>query len=245
MQNRTMTSRRFTRIAARRSGRLAIGLLWSAASVALMAGCSSYWGASGDTFVEYSGIDQGKVQACANFSADPEHRNGPGMSLYIVVADIEVVSPIDGAWEISGTTKIVDEGGGDPEYLAWSCRVTIDADARSMHAELVDTGPGQEVPLCGPSCSAPSRDSIEIESDNTYDPDSWLPCIDIVAAVVSPPEQTGPPRVTVRSDHDAPSRRFHGTFEPPSQAAYQWTCQLPKAYDPWSLDYELTALEPQ
>jgi len=42
---------------------------------------------------------------------------------------------------------------------------------------------------------------------------------------------------------DAPTR-FHGTLEVGSQASYQWACQLSKAYDPWSLDDELTALEP-
>ena len=184
-----------------------------------MAGCSPYWGASGETFVEYSGIDQGKVYACAEFSTDPVHRRSTELPRYVVVADIDVTPPIDGAWEISGTTKfVVDEGD---EYLAWSCRVELDPNARSMHAEPVDIGPGQEVPLCGSACSEPSDGSIEIESVGSYGTSNSLPCIDIAAAVASPPDQAGPLRATVREDHDAPSRRFHGTLEVDSTAANQ------------------------
>lgn len=236
-----MTKRRVGPARTGRSHRLWFGRLLPAASVVvLMAGCSPYWAASGDTFVEYSGIDRGKVQACADFSAQPEHQASEGMPLYVVVTDIDVART-DGAWDITGTTLLVNE---DDEYLVWSCRVTIDADRRSMHAELADIEPGQEVALCGTACSAPSHGSIDIESDDSYGTRSSVPCIDLAAAVASPPEQAGPVRATVRGDHDAPTRRFHGTLEVGSHAAYQWTCELSKAYDPWALDYELTAFEP-
>jgi len=216
------------------------GRLLPAASLAvLMAGCSPYWAASGDTFVEYSGSDRGKVQACADFSAQPEHQTSQGMPLYVVVTDIDV-KPSDGAWEVTGTTLLVNE---DDEYLAWSCRVTFDAESRSMHAELVNIGPGTEVPLCGTECSAPSQGSIDIELGDSYQARSSVPCIDLAAAVASPPEEAGPVRATVRGDQDAPTRRFHGTLEVGSHKAYQWTCELSKAYDPWALDYELTAFE--
>lgn len=112
-----------------------------------------------------------------------------------------------------------------------------------MHAELVETGPGQEVSVCGTTCSEPSRDSIGIEeSDDVINRDRSLPCIDLAVAVASP-EQAEPLRATVRGDHEAPSRRFHGTLEVGSHSAYEWTCELSKAYDPWALDYELTAFE--
>jgi hypothetical protein len=218
-----------------------IGRLLPAASVTvLMAGCSPYWAASGDTFVEYSGSDRGKVQACADFSAQPEHQASDGMPLYIVVTDLNVEST-DGVWEVTGTTVVVNE---DDEYLDWSCRVAYDADSRSLHAELVNIGPGREVPLCGPTCSAPSQGSIDIELGDSYHTRSAVPCIDLAAAVASLPEQAGPVRATVRGDHDAPTRRFHGTLEVESHTAYQWSCELSKAYDPWVLDYELTAFEP-
>ncbi|KRC62648.1 hypothetical protein ASE14_02125 [Agromyces sp. Root81] len=211
-----------------------------AASVALlMAGCAPYWAASGDTFVEYSGSDQGKVQACADFSADPEHGASTEIPLYEVVTDIQV-ERADRVWEISGTTLLAKD---DDEYLDWSCRVSVDVDSRTMRAELVDTGPGQEVSVCGTTCSEPSRDSIDIEeSDDLVNRDSSLPCIDLAAAVASP-DRVEPLHATVRGDHDAPTRRFHGTLEVDSHAAYEWTCELSKAYDPWALDYVLTSFE--
>ncbi|MDQ0894863.1 hypothetical protein [Agromyces ramosus] len=212
----------------------------AASIVVLLAGCSPYWAASGDTFVEYSGSDRGKVQACADFSANSEHQASAGIPLYVVVTDIDVAQ-MDGAWDITGTTLLVND---HDEYLAWSCRVTIDAESRSMHAQLMTTRPGQELPLCGNACSAPTHGSIEIEFGDSLHSPSSLPCIDLAAAVASPPDHARPIRATVRGDHDAPTRRFHGTLEVGSRAAYQWTCELSKADDPWALDYELTAFEP-
>lgn len=214
-------------------------LLLAASVTLLLAGCGPYWAASGDTFVEYSGSDRGKVQACADFSAHSEHAASAEIPLYEVVTDIQV-ELADQVWEISGTTLLVKD---DDEYLNWSCRVTVDVDARTMHAELVDTGPGQEVSVCGTTCSEPSRDSIDVEeSDDLFNRDSSLPCIDLAAAVASP-EDAEPLHATVRGDHEAPTRRFHGTLEVGSHAAYEWTCELSKAYDPWALDYVLTAFE--
>ncbi len=241
-QNQPMMKGRGRPARAERS--LPVRLSWllpAAASIAiLMAGCGPYWAASGDTFVEYSGSDRGKVQACADFSDHPEHGSGTEMPLYGVVTDIDVESA-DGAWEFSGTTLLVKD---DDEYLAWSCRVTVDVASRSMHAELVDIEPGPEVPVCGRACSEPSEDSIAIENaDDLWNFESSLPCVDLAAAVASA-EPAGHARATVSGDHNAPTRRFHGTLEIGSHAAYAWTCELAKAHDPWALDYTLTAFEP-
>lgn len=65
-------------------------LLPAASVTLLMAGCAPYWAASGDAFVEYSGSDRGKVQACADFSAGSEHGASTEIPLYEVVTDIQV-----------------------------------------------------------------------------------------------------------------------------------------------------------
>jgi hypothetical protein len=242
VQNHFMISQRF-REAAQRSWLLSVGVLPSAASVSvLLVGCAPYWGASGGTFVEYSGADTGKVETCADFSTHPEHRSTSKVPLYAVVGDIDVVSPIEGTWEVSGTTKFVIDDGD--EYLAWSCEVVIDPDTRTMHAALVDTGPGAEFPLCGATCSAPSAESIKIDSESLPGYATSLACLDLVAAIAAPTEQTGRIKATMKGDHDAPTRRFHGTLKPGPLATYQWTCELNRAHDPWALDYELTLLEP-
>ena len=145
-QNRCMTKWRAFPARTGRSHPKRYGQLLLAASVTiLMAGCGPYWAGSGDTFVEYSGSDRGKVQACADFSADSEHGASAEGPLYEVVTDIQV-EPADHVWEISGTTLLVKD---EDEYLDWSCRVTVDVDSRTMHAELVDVGPGQEVSSAG------------------------------------------------------------------------------------------------
>jgi hypothetical protein len=132
----------------------------------------------------------GKVQACADFSAQPEHQASEGLPLYVVVTDIDV-EPTDGAWDVTGTTLLANE---DDEYLAWSCRETFDADSRSMHAEPVNIRPGKEVPLCGTECTAPSQGSIAIELGDSYHARNSVPCIDLAAAVASPLERAGPVR---------------------------------------------------
>ena len=151
--------------------------------------------------------------------------------MYEAATDIEVETA-EQVWEISGTTLLVKD---DDEYLDWSCRVTVDVDSQTMHAELVDIGPGPEVSVCGRTCSEPSSDSIDIEeSDDLFNRESSLPCIDLAAAVASP-AQADPMHATVRGDHDAPTRRFHGTLQVGTHTAYEWTCELSKAYDPWAL----------
>ena len=237
-----MISARF-RESSRRSWLLPVGVLLSAASVTvLLVGCAPYWAASGGTFVEYSGADKGKVETCADVSAHPEHRTTSQVPAYTVVGDIDVVSRIEGTWEVSGTTKFVIDDGD--EYLAWSCEVAIDPDTRTMHAALVDTGPGAEFALCGATCSAPSADSIKIDSERLPGNVTSLACIDLVAAIAAPTTQTGHLEATMKGDRDAPTRRFHGTLKSGQLTAYQWTCQLNMAHNPWALDYELTLLDP-
>jgi hypothetical protein len=212
---------------------LAIGV------AASLAGCSPYWAASGDLFVEYRGPDRAKAEACARHSTSPEHRTSTN-PLYWVATDIEVTSPTASVWDVSGTTKIAGE---DTEYLTWSCQVSIDVNSRTMHTELLEIAPGAEVAVCGRKCSSPSEDEIEVEEPDAIAPEETTDqCIDLAAAVAASLDESAPQRASGRQDHGSPIQ-YHGTLET-TGTTYEWTCRVNRVWDPWMLDYELTSLDP-
>lgn len=101
----------------------------------MLAGCSSNWGES-TLRVDYFGVDEGKVNACALLSGGLEHREDQGTSQMLVVRDIEVTDSVPGIWEIAGVTEVLHDD--EDEHLAWSCRVSVDRDEMTMSADLLE-----------------------------------------------------------------------------------------------------------
>ena len=97
-------------------------------TVALV-GCTSDWGES-YLKVNYNGPDRGKVTACAEPPVGAISRDDPSAPGAFQVNDIEVTDTASGEWEVAAVTNA---GKGD---YAWTCRVTIDAETRTLSAEL-------------------------------------------------------------------------------------------------------------
>ena len=97
-------------------------------TVALV-GCTSDWGES-YLKVNYNGPDRGRVTACAELTVGAISLADPRPPGVIQVGDVDVTVTASAEWEIAAVTNA---GHGD---YAWTCRVTVDAESRTLSAEL-------------------------------------------------------------------------------------------------------------
>lgn len=110
------------------------------ASIALVVGlcaCSLF---EGETGVDYSGIHDSEVQACAAISMGGALRDDGRTPSSIWVRNVDAALAHSSAdyheleYEISGETHVAV--GGESRIYAWVCKVAVDFDTRELNARL-------------------------------------------------------------------------------------------------------------